>query len=124
MNEPFGFYQFTILHALMRYDLLSMAPLLIQYGADVNSQDRLGGTVLHYALGYQRFDFVMNYLIRMDLKWNIADRQNVTPLDLAISSVDARIQSLANAVRASANKSTIVRSKKRAKKSVCPMGNV
>ena len=62
-----------------RLDYVKMA---VAKGADLNTQDRNGGTALHWAVYYNHKD-VVEFLLMQGASPFIIDNQGVTPIDVA-----------------------------------------
>jgi uncharacterized protein len=61
------------------FDNITMAKLLLENGAHIDTADRLGNTALHYAARRGTIDF-MRFLIANKAVIDLANRQGTTPL--------------------------------------------
>jgi len=82
-------YDYTALHIVIdkNYDI---AHLLIKYNADLNRQDKMGKTPLHYACTYEQARLLLDAGAKLD----IADDDGKTPLDYAVETVNRELVKL------------------------------
>ncbi|XP_031778925.1 serine/threonine-protein phosphatase 6 regulatory ankyrin repeat subunit A-like [Nasonia vitripennis] len=99
VNEPFGSRdpqmvdnKWTILHVLLQMQSSSeserLVHLIIDHGADWQTRDSYGRTILHFAAKHNRVQLT-NTLLEKGAEVNLADKGGETPLLLAASSKKA-----------------------------------
>ncbi len=74
----------TLLHAAAYFDSTDSAQDLIAHGADVNAQDNLNATPLHYAVGQSAHNMVTFLLSQTDIDATLPDEHGNLPLHDAI----------------------------------------
>ena len=94
--KPRGHYGWSIISPAMRANVLEswreMMDLLLEYKADINAHGWHGTTALHSAATFHLHStYIVQYLVSKNANVNLPNEQGETPLDLAKSAAEERI---------------------------------
>lgn len=83
VNARHSFSRRTPLQFATEKDHLDVAELLLKKGADINAQDNMGFTALHWAVDCQQRD-VVEFLLANKARIDLQDKQGQTPLHCTV----------------------------------------
>jgi hypothetical protein len=86
LSKRYSAYGYTLLEVAALWDAKKCATLLIKAGADVNAQDGLGQTPLHWACRNPKAADMTQMLVERGAYLNNADKSKRTPIALAVGS--------------------------------------
>ncbi|RAJ16910.1 hypothetical protein LY08_00686 [Olleya aquimaris] len=90
-NSNYG----TPLMAAVYKGYTKIVAILLQHDANPNIQDKQGGTAMHYAVLFKKYD-IIKLLVDADADFNIKNNANKSALDFAISYKDETLNELLN----------------------------